>query len=160
MAARKPKRRMRRSLLETERVLVLQYDGMESQRLDHFLVSQIPEHSRSFLQGLIRDGHVKIDGATAQKSGVKLDNYHVIEVCIPPPKPYFPVAQLPLKVQLVSVGLLASLSIPPPAQPAELPLNVQFVSLGLEEALCIPPPLYSPAAKLPLNVQLVNVGSP
>ena len=44
---------------------------------------------------------------------------------IPPPQR----AELPAKVQLVSVGLLLELSIPPPCPPAKravLPLNVQF----------------------------------
>lgn len=68
----------------TERVLVFQYDQEDSQRLDHFLVVQMPEYSRSFLQNLIREGAVDVDGITAAKTGLKLEDQHEIEVRVPP----------------------------------------------------------------------------
>ncbi|MFC1936113.1 RluA family pseudouridine synthase [Chloroflexota bacterium] len=77
----------RRSLRVSERVLVFQFDQEKAQRLDHFLVTVIPEHSRSFLQNLIKEGLVTIDGEVAVKTGTKLDAQHSIEVRIPPPKP-------------------------------------------------------------------------
>lgn len=67
--------------------LTFQYDQAESQRLDHFLVQQIPEHSRSFLQGLIQDGHVCVDGITIRKTGTRVDAPQIIEVTIPPVAP-------------------------------------------------------------------------
>ena len=71
----------------TERVLALQFDEAGPKRLDHYLVSQIPEHSRSYLQGLIKNGLVRVDGVIVKKSGIKLEACQVIEVKIPPPEP-------------------------------------------------------------------------
>jgi 23S rRNA pseudouridine1911/1915/1917 synthase len=70
-----------------EITLTFQYDQAESQRLDHFLVKQIPDHSRSFLQGLIQNGHVRVDGITVRKNGVRVESPQVIEVTIPPTAP-------------------------------------------------------------------------
>jgi 23S rRNA pseudouridine1911/1915/1917 synthase len=70
----------------TEEVVILQFDESKSQRLDHFLVNCIPQHSRSYLQSLIDAEHVKVDGKIIRKSGFKLDGYREIEVHIPPPK--------------------------------------------------------------------------
>lgn len=70
-----------------EETFVFQFPRTESQRLDHFLVSQMPEHSRSFIQNLIKKGCVKVDGIVIQKSGFKLDKSCAIEVQVPPQKP-------------------------------------------------------------------------
>jgi 23S rRNA pseudouridine1911/1915/1917 synthase len=71
----------------TETTLTFQYRQNESQRLDHFLVQQLPEYSRSFLQGLIQSGRVSIDGSTATKSGTRLDAPQMVEITIPPASP-------------------------------------------------------------------------
>ena len=47
---------------------------------------------------------------------------------------------LPLNVQLVTVGWLLKLYIPPPPKVAEFPLNEQLVTVGLLPELYIPPP--------------------
>jgi hypothetical protein len=58
-------------------------------------------------------------------------------------------------MQLVNVGLLSELAIPPPlSTTAEFPVNVQFISIGLLSWLNIAPP---PPAEFPLNVQLATV---
>jgi hypothetical protein len=80
---------------------------------------------------------------------------------IPPPTPLVALAELPSKVQLVTVGLLpAKLNMPPPAKStATLPLNVQSVTAGLLPVwLYMPPPCRW--AMLASNVQLVTVGLP
>ena len=41
-------------------------EDAEPQRLDRFLVSVLPEHSRSQIQRLIEDGHVTLVGRTAK----------------------------------------------------------------------------------------------
>jgi 23S rRNA pseudouridine1911/1915/1917 synthase len=71
----------------TEQVLIFQFEDSQSRRLDHFLVDHLPEHSRSYLQSLIDNGHVKVDGKVAHKSGLKLDGYHEVELHLPPPEP-------------------------------------------------------------------------
>ena len=58
-------------------------------------------------------------------------------------------------MQLVTVGLLFRLIIPPPLLPAAFPSNVQSVTVGLLVKLFIPPPK---VAEFPLNVQSVTIG--
>jgi 23S rRNA pseudouridine1911/1915/1917 synthase len=59
----------------------------EDQRLDKFLVVCLPELSRSRIQGLIRDGFVRIDGISADKSGQTIEKGQLIELRLPPVVP-------------------------------------------------------------------------
>ena len=54
-------------------------------RLDIFLVDQMPEFTRSRLQGLISEGRVKVDGEVASKAGMKLKGHEEILILVPPP---------------------------------------------------------------------------
>jgi len=71
----------------TDRLVVLNYEQSAAQRLDKFLVSQLPEFSRSRLQGLIRDGFVRVNGLPAYKSGQALEGKALVELMIPPTEP-------------------------------------------------------------------------
>lgn len=71
----------------SDRLVTLTFEGMPAQRLDKFLVSSLPEFSRTRLQGLIKDGLVEVDGAPAHKAGQVLDRRVIIQVRIPPPTP-------------------------------------------------------------------------
>lgn len=83
----------------SEQVLSFVYRGAESERLDKFLVAQMPEFSRSRLQGLIRDGFVTINGVMATKPGLPLEDEQEIEVRVPPPEPSGLVAEeIPLQI--------------------------------------------------------------
>ena len=68
----------------------------------------------------------------------------------------------PLKKQLMTVGLLEKLNMPPPAElPVApgcrvLPTKPQFITVGLLTQLYIPAPL---TAEFPLNVQSVTTAS-
>jgi 23S rRNA pseudouridine1911/1915/1917 synthase len=53
-------------------------------RIDHFLVSMLPDLSRSYIQGLIKDGHVTVDGTQILKTGYKLDQRALVEAYLPP----------------------------------------------------------------------------
>ena len=64
-------------------------------------------------------------------------------------------AELAVKMQSVSVGLLDELCIPPPRERAAFPLIVQLDRIGLLLSLDIPPPCF---AQFPLKVQLANIG--
>jgi 23S rRNA pseudouridine1911/1915/1917 synthase len=70
-----------------EQVCVFQYQSPESQRLDKFLVSCLPEFSRSRIQGLIEDGMVLVNGMIIQKAGSAIAGPSEIQVTIPPPLP-------------------------------------------------------------------------
>ncbi len=78
----------------------------------------------------------------------------LFQLRIPPPC----WAELPAKMQLVTAGLLSMLYIPPPEIPAELPLEVPSVNVGLLFMLNIPPP--SRTELLLVNVHCVNAGRP
>lgn len=66
------------------------------QRLDQFLRQELPEHSRAFLQKLIEQGHVVVNGGTA-KASYKVRAGDKVNVEIPPPRP---LATLPEEIAL------------------------------------------------------------
>jgi len=55
-------------------------------RLDLFIVQNLPELSRSFIQKLIEDGHVTLNGKPA-RAGLKLKEGDAVCITIPPPEP-------------------------------------------------------------------------
>ena len=57
------------------------------QRLDKFLVSNLPDFSRSRLQAWIEAGLVTLNGIPAHKAGQLLDTPCRVDVNIPPPQP-------------------------------------------------------------------------
>ncbi len=70
-----------------ERVVSIIFDEGGSQRLDKFLVSQLPEFSRNRLQSLIEHGAILVNGAVAHKSGQMLSQGALVRVRIPPTEP-------------------------------------------------------------------------
>ena len=75
------------------------YHGAKGFRLDLFLVEQLPEMSRSRLQGLIRDGFVRVANEVVTKSGTPLEDGQQVELRIPPPQPSGIVAEeIPLQI--------------------------------------------------------------
>jgi 23S rRNA pseudouridine1911/1915/1917 synthase len=71
----------------SERLVELQFSASQPERLDHFLVNQLPEFTRSRLQGMIKKGLVKVNGEVVEKTGFKLDQGTHVTVRIPPPQP-------------------------------------------------------------------------
>lgn len=67
--------------------LTFEYDSDESQRLDVFLASKIPDLTRSYIQTLIKEGFTKVNEEVIKKTGYKLDKLVKIEIVVPPPKP-------------------------------------------------------------------------
>jgi len=70
----------------SERVVNLVADS-SGNRLDLFLVSKVPEFSRSRLQGLIKDGFVKMEGEVVVKPSIVVTQGQKIDVRIPPTEP-------------------------------------------------------------------------
>jgi 23S rRNA pseudouridine1911/1915/1917 synthase len=66
------------------------------QRLDQFLRGELPEYSRAFLQKLIEQGHVAVNGGPA-KASYKVRIGDRVRVEIPPPRP---LATLPEEIAL------------------------------------------------------------
>ena len=60
------------------------------QRLDKLLLGRHPDFSRSRIEGLIKSGYVTVNGAVAEKAGMKVSEDDEIEVEIPPPVPAVP----------------------------------------------------------------------
>lgn len=90
-----------------DRIVQLTFEQERPQRLDKFLVEQLPEFSRSRLQALIKDGRVTVDGVIASKSGQIIDSVSHIVVVVPPPEPSELVAEeIPLDIVFENGDLL------------------------------------------------------
>lgn len=77
----------------------LSFDQPRKERLDKFLVSRMPDFSRSRLQNLIKDGLVKVDDVVIAKAGFELEAGNQVEVLLPPTQPTELVAEnIPLQV--------------------------------------------------------------
>ena len=55
-------------------------------RIDKFLQSQLSKVSRTKLQSLIRDGHVRLNNSIIYETSKKIKNKDAIEINFPPPK--------------------------------------------------------------------------
>ncbi len=88
---------------ETGETLQFSYDGPAKERLDKFLVRQMPDFSRSRLQDLIKDGQVLVNDKAITKTGFDLEAGDQVQVTLPPTQ---------------SVGLVAE----------NIPLNIVFES--------------------------------
>ncbi len=64
----------------------LHYLAPKESRLDHFLVQEMPEFTRSRLQGLIGKKLVTVDGEIITKNGTKISEGALVVVEIPAPK--------------------------------------------------------------------------
>lgn len=61
-------------------------ESQQGTRLDHFISTQLPEHSRSFFQRLAKTGKILVNGKTA-KPAYKLTAGDAIQIQIPAPEP-------------------------------------------------------------------------
>jgi 23S rRNA pseudouridine1911/1915/1917 synthase len=68
----------------SDQLLQFTYGG-EGERLDKFLVSCLPDLSRSRIQSLIRDGFVRVDEKPITKTGFMLDGTLQVEINVPAP---------------------------------------------------------------------------
>ena len=59
-------------------------------RLDKLILTRYPDFSRSRIEGLIKAGYVTVNGAAANKAGMKVVETDEVEVEIPPPVPAIP----------------------------------------------------------------------
>jgi 23S rRNA pseudouridine1911/1915/1917 synthase len=70
-----------------DRLETFRYENETPTRLDVFLTSCLPEFSRSRIQGLIRDGFVKVEAETVTKAGRTMESGERVELRVPPPVP-------------------------------------------------------------------------
>lgn len=69
------------------------------ERLDRVLLGRYPDFSRSRIEGLVKGGFVTVNGAVAEKAGMKVKEADEIEVEIPPPVPAIPEPEdIPLEI--------------------------------------------------------------
>lgn len=59
----------------------------DPERLDKFLTERLPELSRSRVQGLIKDGFVRVDEKPVSKTGFAVTSGMSVSVTLPPPEP-------------------------------------------------------------------------
>lgn len=71
----------------SEQVLTFVYPDAGEQRLDKFLVVCLPDYSRSRLQGLIKDGFVKVNDKVMTKGGQTINTGSQVEIRLPPIQP-------------------------------------------------------------------------
>jgi 23S rRNA pseudouridine1911/1915/1917 synthase len=82
-----------------DRIVEIICEDDQPQRLDKYLVKQLPEFSRSRLQALIKEGLVTVDGIAAHKSGQLIDGGAQVTLKIPPPEPAkLEAEQIPLEI--------------------------------------------------------------
>jgi 23S rRNA pseudouridine1911/1915/1917 synthase len=90
---------------EELRSLAADADG---ERLDKFLGRSLAEHSRTFLQKLIADGLVAVNGAAARKPALRLAAGDSVAVRIPPPPPAEIAPEpIPLRIVFENADVLA-----------------------------------------------------
>jgi 23S rRNA pseudouridine1911/1915/1917 synthase len=90
-----------------DQVLLFNYAGSQAERLDKFLVAQMPDYSRSRLQGLISDGFVKVSGEQVVKSGWMVKTGDTVELILPPQQPTDLVPEnIPLQVVFENSDLM------------------------------------------------------
>lgn len=83
---------------EPRRESFIAEEADDGQRLDRALAARLPDLSRSYLQALIDDGYVTVDGRT-RKVSYRLRAGEPIAVLVPPPAPIDPVAEaIPLAI--------------------------------------------------------------
>ncbi|MCJ7702638.1 MAG: RluA family pseudouridine synthase [Anaerolineales bacterium] len=70
----------------SDRFFSFTYQGDSPNRLDKYLVSRLPEFSRSRLQKLIKKGKVLVDGEIVLKTGTTLEKGMGVEISIPAPE--------------------------------------------------------------------------
>jgi 23S rRNA pseudouridine1911/1915/1917 synthase len=76
-------------------------------RLDHFLAMNLPQLSRSRLQGLIAQGRVTLNGETIGDPNKRVKPSDVISISIPPPQPAAPQPQnIPLAIRYEDSDLI------------------------------------------------------
>lgn len=66
------------------RLIEILFDFPYPERLDIFLVEQLPEFSRTRLQNLVKNGMLTVDGAPVKKTGMKLERGMRVVLQIPP----------------------------------------------------------------------------
>ena len=63
------------------------FEESQPQRLDVYLANKLPELSRSQIQRLIKEGHVKVNELVPNKNGLMLEPSSQVMIEIPPPEP-------------------------------------------------------------------------
>ena len=91
----------------SERILDFTFGQETPQRLDKYLVGQMPGFSRSQLQGLIREGLVCVNDMPAPKTGLALETGDQVRVHVPAPVPTELVPEpIPLDIRFENPDLI------------------------------------------------------
>ena len=82
-----------------EQIFVFAFEAQESQRLDKYLVTCLPEFSRARLQDLIKQGYVTLDGKAVLRPGFVLEKPAQVQVVAPVAAPTQMLAEdIPLQI--------------------------------------------------------------
>lgn len=72
--------------MEQEDILLIVSNEDKGKRLDAFVAENVEELTRSYLQQLIEDGHITIEGKGKIKAGLKLKGNEIVKVIVPEPE--------------------------------------------------------------------------
>ena len=70
----------------SDQIFQFNFEGEAGERLDKFLVTCMPEFTRTRLQNLVKDGFVLVNGKVVVKTGIALLGGEQIKVIVPPAK--------------------------------------------------------------------------
>jgi 23S rRNA pseudouridine1911/1915/1917 synthase len=88
--------------------LFVTFPGSPAQRLDKFLVAELPDFTRSRIQNWIKAGRVTVDGQVVHKPGTRLERPVEINIQVPPVAPSDLVPEpIPLDILYEDENLLA-----------------------------------------------------
>jgi 23S rRNA pseudouridine1911/1915/1917 synthase len=71
----------------SDQTQLIRYEADEPSRLDKFLVTCLPEFSRTRLQALIANGSILVNGKIAHKSGQMINQGDIVQVYVPAVEP-------------------------------------------------------------------------
>lgn len=77
---------IRSNIRLSDQIFQFYFSGEKAARLDKFLVSCLPEYSRTRLQALIENGSTLVNSIIARKSGQMINQGDVVQLRIPPPE--------------------------------------------------------------------------
>lgn len=72
------------NFMENRSIIIVSAESALS-RLDNFLASSFPDHSRTYFQDLIKKGHIEVNGTLTTKSSTHLKEYDKVSCLFPPP---------------------------------------------------------------------------
>lgn len=90
-----------------EKKVQIIFTGSQPERLDKYIARSLPQYTRSKIQGLIRDGYVRVDGGVIVKTGFSIEEGANVEIFIPPAQsPTLLPEKIPLQIEFENESVI------------------------------------------------------